>query len=231
MSDFGSLSDKGIDISGFPSHQSVGFNMGKDSVDQKRKFIGMNQGSASMGKVVHLYNFENIRNKTETPLLMQVVLNGAEQAGYMDGITFYKFERIIENLEDEETLTLGDQTFSNEMILDESIQCFILGTLTFFEVDFKRVDFTGSTFVNCEFKNCRFKDVILRKCEFWNPTFENCQIERSNLTRANFHKGTFRNCIFIKSNLTASNFSEFEFIKTKFNNSDLDLIGARSIKV
>ncbi len=84
---------------------------------------------------------------------------------------------------------------------------------------------------NCEFKNCRFKDVILRKCEFWNTTFENCQIERSNLTKANFHKGTFRNCIFIKANLTASNFSEFEFIKTKFNNSDLDLIGARSIKV
>ena len=142
-----------------------------------------------------------------------------------------KFERIIENLEEEETLTLGDQTFLNEMILDESMQCSILGTLTFFEVDFKRVDFTGSTFVNCEFKNCRFKDVTLRKCEFWNPTFENCQIERSNLTRANFHKGTFRNCIFIKSNLTASNFSEFEFIKTKFNNSDLDLIGAQSIKV
>ena len=142
-----------------------------------------------------------------------------------------KFERIIENLEKEETLTLGDQTFLNEMILDESIQCSILGTLTFFEVDFKRVDFTGSTFVNCEFKNCRFKDVILRKCTFWNTTFENCQIERSNLTRANFHKGTFRNCIFIKANLRGSDFSEFEFIKTKFNNSDLDLIGAESIKV
>ena len=35
-----------------------------------------------------------------------------------------KFERIIENLEEEETLTLGDQTFLNEMILDESIQCY-----------------------------------------------------------------------------------------------------------
>ena len=33
MIDFGSLSDKGIDISGFPSHKSVTFNMGKDSVD------------------------------------------------------------------------------------------------------------------------------------------------------------------------------------------------------
>ena len=142
-----------------------------------------------------------------------------------------KFERVIENLEEEETLTLGYQTFLNEMILNKSIQCFILGTLTFFEVDFKKVDVTGSTLVNCEFKNCRFNDVIFRKCEFWNPTFENCQIEKSNLTRANFHKGTFRNCIFLKVNLTASNFSNFEFIETKFNNSDLNLIGARSIKV
>ena len=104
-----------------------------------------------------------------------------------------KFERIIENLEEEETLRIGDQTFLNEMILAESIQCSILGTLTFFEVDFKRIDFTGSTFVNCEFKNCRFKDVILRKCEFWNPTFENCQIERSKQisTRVLFETVTF----------------------------------------
>ena len=92
MIDFGSLSDKGIDISGFPSHESVAFNMGKDSVDQKGKFIGMDQGPASMGEVVHLYNFENLRNRIETPLLMQAVLNGAEQAGYMDGIIFLNYE-------------------------------------------------------------------------------------------------------------------------------------------
>ena len=62
---------------------------------------------------------------------------------YLQKINFSssRFERIIENLEEEETLTLGDQTFLNEMILDESIQCSILGTLTFFEVDiFKNID-------------------------------------------------------------------------------------------
>ena len=32
-----------------------------------------------------------------------------------------KFETIFENLEEEETLTLGNQTFLNEMILDESL--------------------------------------------------------------------------------------------------------------
>ena len=92
MIDFGSLSDKGIDVSGFPSHESVAFKMGKDSIDQKREFIGMDQGPASMGEVVHLYNFENIRNRTETPLLMQAVLNGTEQAGYMNGIIFLNYE-------------------------------------------------------------------------------------------------------------------------------------------
>ena len=62
--------------------------MGKDSVDQKGKFIGMNQGPASMEEVLHLYNFEKIRNRTEISLLMQAVLNGAEQVGYTDGIIF-----------------------------------------------------------------------------------------------------------------------------------------------
>lgn len=93
MIDFGSLSDKGIDISGFPSHESVAFNMGKDSVDQKGKFIDMDQGPISIEAVVHLYNFENIRNRTEIPILMQAVLNGAEQAGYMDGIIFLNYEQ------------------------------------------------------------------------------------------------------------------------------------------
>lgn len=52
----------------------------------------MDQGPASMGEVVHLYNFENIRNKTETPIFMQAVLNETEQAGYMDGIIFSNYE-------------------------------------------------------------------------------------------------------------------------------------------
>ena len=36
MIDFGSLSDKGIDISGFSSHEHVAFNMGKDSIAKKK---------------------------------------------------------------------------------------------------------------------------------------------------------------------------------------------------
>ena len=88
MIDFGSLADKGIDISNFPSHETVAFNMGKDSVDQKQRFVGYEQGPTSKSEVLHLYNFEKIRNSGEKPILMQAVLNGAEQSGWTGGIIF-----------------------------------------------------------------------------------------------------------------------------------------------
>lgn len=92
MIDFASLADKGIDTSGFPTHESVAFNMGKDSVDQKGRFIGLDKGPKSRDDVLHLYNFKNIRNNAEKPFLVQAVLNGAEQAGYTDGILFLNYE-------------------------------------------------------------------------------------------------------------------------------------------
>jgi uncharacterized protein YjbI with pentapeptide repeats len=142
-----------------------------------------------------------------------------------------KFGVMIENLEEDETLVIGEEIFVNEIILDESLQCALLGTINFLEVDFQRIDFTGSTFVNCEFKNCRLKDVIFRKCDFWNVTFENCQIEESNFTKATFNNGGFRNCKFLTTSLRASYFSNFQFIETKFDKSNLDLIVGLSIKV
>ena len=92
MIDFASLADKGIDTSGFPNHESVAFNMGKDSVFQKERFIGFNKGPESRDDVLHLYNFKNMRNNAEKPFLVQAVLNGAEQAGYTDGILFLNYE-------------------------------------------------------------------------------------------------------------------------------------------
>ena len=85
--------------------------------------------------------------------------------------------------------------------------------------------------MGCKFKNCRLKDTIFRKCEFWNSTFENCQVEKCDLTRGEFYNGNFRNCNFININLRGSGFSDFEFIETKFHNSNLDLIIVRSVKL
>lgn len=92
MIDFASLAAKGIDTSGFPTHESVAFNMGKESVYQKERFIGLDKGPKSRDDVLHLYNFKNIRNNAEKPFLVQAVLNGAEQAGYTDGIRFLNYE-------------------------------------------------------------------------------------------------------------------------------------------
>ena len=122
------------------------------------------------------------------------------------------FEKIIQqNLEEHGDLIIGDQTFSNQIIFDEGIQCSIFGTLTFLEMDFKKIDFTGSS--------------------FWNLIFENFQIQKSDVTRASFHKGHFRNSSFIDSNLGGSIFSDLELIETKFKNNNLDSIAARSVKL
>jgi len=61
-------------------------------VDQKETFIGEDQGPASRAEVIHLYNFKKIRNRTEVPVLMQAVLNGAEQVAYISGIMFLNYE-------------------------------------------------------------------------------------------------------------------------------------------
>lgn len=141
------------------------------------------------------------------------------------------FQTIIGKLEKGNNLEFVGEIFSNEILLDESPQCSILGEITFFDVEFRKVDFTGSNFVGCKFKNCRLKNIIFRKCEFWNSTFENCQIEKCDFTRVAFYNDNFRNCNFLYGNLRANDFSDFEFIETKFKNSNLDLIIVRSIKL
>ena len=90
MIDFQSLSDQGKDISRFPSHETVAYRMGQDIPSQKKRFIGLPQGPKSANEVLHLVNFNKIRNSLEKPFLVSAILNRAEQAGYMDGITFFK---------------------------------------------------------------------------------------------------------------------------------------------
>ena len=60
--------------------------------DQKERFIRLDKGLKSREDVLDLYNFKNIRNNAEKPFLVQAVLNGAEQAGYNDGILFLNYE-------------------------------------------------------------------------------------------------------------------------------------------
>ena len=92
MIDFQSLADQGKDISRFPSHETVAYRMGQDIPSQKERFIGIPQGPKSANEVLHLVNFDKIRNSLEKPSLVSAVLNGAEDAGCGDNIAFINFE-------------------------------------------------------------------------------------------------------------------------------------------
>jgi hypothetical protein len=92
MIDFQSLADQGKDISRFPSHETVAYRMGQDIPSQKERFIGLPQGPKSANEVLHLVNFDKIRNSLEKPSLVSAVLNGAEDSGCGDNIAFINFE-------------------------------------------------------------------------------------------------------------------------------------------
>ena len=92
MIDFQSLEDQGKDISRFPSHETVAYRMGQAIPSQKERFIGIPQGPKSANEVLHLVNFDKIRNSLEKPSLLSAVLNGAEDAGCGDNIAFINFE-------------------------------------------------------------------------------------------------------------------------------------------
>jgi hypothetical protein len=47
-----------------------------------------------------------------------------------------KLQTIIGKIEEGKNLELVGEIFSNEILLDESLQCSILGDITFFDVDF-----------------------------------------------------------------------------------------------
>lgn len=98
MVDFNrSAEKKGIEVGYFPSHETVAFNIGKDSIEQKGKYIPKDREgtpicipgfSCSVSDVIHLFNLNNMTDPAEIPGLKQAILNGAEAAGHTgtDGI-------------------------------------------------------------------------------------------------------------------------------------------------
>ena len=136
----------------------------------------------------------------------------------------------IENFEEEIRLKIRNQTFRNEIDLDQYIEWNALAGIIFVNCRFEELDLLGKVFGSCDFKDCKFNHLSFRKCQFSNCKFENCQIVNSDLTRAEFDDSSFRNCEFLKSDLAASDFRRCELIETTFKKSNLDRIVARDIK-
>lgn len=92
MIDFQSLADEGKDISGYPTHATVAYNMGQGIPKQKKHYIGIMQGPKAATEVLHLVNFDKIRNSLEKPSLRSAVLKGAKDAGSCENIIFINFK-------------------------------------------------------------------------------------------------------------------------------------------
>ena len=103
----------------------------------------------------------------------------------------------IENLEEEIRLKIRNQTFTNEIGLDQYIEWNALAGITFVNCRFEELDLLEG-FGSCDFKDCKFNHLSFRKCQFSNCRFQNCQIIYSDLTRAEFHDCSFRNSQFLK---------------------------------
>ena len=128
-------------------------------------------------------------------------------------------------------LKISNQTFSNEIELDHYIEWTVLFKIIWVDCRFEDLDLLVKVFGSCNFENCKFNNLSLRKCQFSNCTFQNCQIVKCDLSRAEFDDSNFKNCEFLKSDLYASDFRRCELFQIKFQNSNLNLILARSVKV
>lgn len=132
--------------------------------------------------------------------------------------------------EEDIRLKIRNQTFRNEIDLDQYIEWNVLAGIIFVNCRFEKLDLLGKVFGSCDFKDCKLNHLSFRKCQFSNFKFENCQIVNSNITRAEFNDNSFKNSQVIKSDLAASDFRRCEFIETTFKNSNLDHIVDRDIK-
>jgi len=80
--DFEDLAEKkGIDVSNFPSLETVAYNMGKKIPAQKKEFCGLPDGPETPKNVLHVVNLDLIRDSNQKSVMITGVLNGAEDKG------------------------------------------------------------------------------------------------------------------------------------------------------
>jgi len=78
--DFQDLADeKGIDVSNFPSLETVAYNMGKKIPPQKEEFCGLPGGPKIPDNVLHVVNLDLIRDSNQKQNMIDRVLKGAEE--------------------------------------------------------------------------------------------------------------------------------------------------------
>ena len=91
--DFQDWADKkGIDVSNFPSLETVAYNMGKKITTQKEEFCGLPHGPKSSENVLHVVNLDLIRDSNQKQNMIDSVLKGAgDKSDNTVGIYFLNY--------------------------------------------------------------------------------------------------------------------------------------------
>lgn len=134
------------------------------------------------------------------------------------------FSQTILNIQKSGDLKVKSQTFSNEVVFNQSIQCGQFTSIKFLNFEFKNIDFTGTDFIDCLFENCIFENVTFSKCQYWNCIIKNTKFSNSILKRAEFRWSFFENSRFFRSDLEATDFSNCKFKEVTSWSSNLDFI-------
>ena len=73
---------------------------------------------------------------------------------------------MLKSFEKDSRLKINNQTFFDEIDLDQYIAYNALARIIFVDCHFEELDLLGKVFGSCDFKNCTFNNVSFRKCQF-----------------------------------------------------------------
>ena len=115
------------------------------------------------------------------------------------------------------SLNISNESFSNEDIFEEFIDCCFFQQVNFTNCSFEGCELVGVNFDFCFFDACNFKNTIIRKSEFTDCRIKNCQFIESQLTpKTNFFRTLFKNCQFSIVDFSFTFLYECEFIEVSF---------------
>ena len=117
-----------------------------------------------------------------------------------------------------QSLTISNQSFSGETILEEFFDSCFFHKVNFINCSFEECEFLGIGFDFCIFEGCTFNNTTIRKSEITDCVFQNCQFIESCLTpKTNFFRTLFSNSQFSSVDFSFTFLSECEFIEINLN--------------
>lgn len=67
-------------------------------------------------------------------------------------------KNMIENFEEESRLKICEQSFLDEITLEQYVKWGALSIIIFIDCRFEEIDFLGKVINSCDFKNCKFQN-------------------------------------------------------------------------